>query len=61
MKVEYTREETDAMILDAHVARFGALPTGMKWEVSRLYGTLIIESVRDKSVEPMAELPQESE
>ena len=56
MEVTYNAEETAAIVLAAHVARFGQAPDGMKWWVEYSYsGRFEVTAVDENETEADSE------
>jgi len=52
IEVRYFREEVESMVINAHVARFGNAPEGMRWHVESTYGGRVeVKAVDTKETE----------
>jgi hypothetical protein len=55
IEVTYSKDEVAAMVLSAHVGRFGAAPHGMKWDVEYSYRGYEVRAVDAKETETASE------
>jgi hypothetical protein len=56
IEVRYSGEEVEAIVMAAHVARFGAPPEGMAWNVNSTYsGRVEVTAVEIKETEAASE------
>jgi hypothetical protein len=55
IEVTYSKAEVAAMVLAAHVARFGNAPDGMKWDVEYSYRGYEVKAVDANETEAASE------